>query len=455
MRLPVISQGNQVLMGHPQRGPYVATCSRRYGKYFVTCRCAWSMSSWFALFFTATFMIPYLTKSGYNVLKMVFGSYLLWFLFLMLSNKTSFKKVIKLISQRKNESIALLGWLMVVLFNAVAGRGFSGWFQAYHMMFMFLFITMNWAYSIMNRDLLNGLRLAMIIILGIQAAISLPTLYEYPKIAREVMLGQDNKMFEFGISHGVGEYGLYTSLAIGFPMILLIALSMTGIKRILGIASCIAIFFSIFLSTFTGASSLALTGLVLLMITNSFSSRFSLKRVFLIFTLICLFGGGMFFLRDIEQVQFVQVKAEKIISGVFQYGIVEGDYSKRGSLALGSLTTFFQNPFFGVGPSFGADNYEIVGAHSSWIDGLAEYGLFGFGFYIFFLGTIFVQIYKDIRENQQDYFAKARCISLFLFLIGGTINPVVFNDKIVLIFFFFIMTRPHLLMTMKTQSPRK
>jgi O-antigen ligase len=260
---------------------------------------------------------------------------------------------------------------------------------------------------------------------------------------------------------GVGEYSLYAALAISLPIMLAFALSLTGIKRILTFASSAAVLASILLSTFTGASSLAVTGLIMMAFAlTAYSRERSVKKFFYVVFLVGLLSGAIYFVSDTKQFGFVFQKASVITGDSLKEGVVEGDYSLRGYLALQSFLTFCDNPFFGIGPYTGAINSFVLtgghfGGHSSWIDGLAEYGLFGFGLYLLFLGAIFVQLYREFKSNRRDLFAQARLISFILFIIGGTINPVIYNKQIIFLFYFFCLTRPFTQVARKPYLPAK
>jgi O-antigen ligase len=461
MRPPVTNQANSFLLSLPQKGLYNDIWRRRLKKQTASIRCAWSLSSWFALFFAAVIMIPVLTASGYNILKMVFGSLFLWGLFMLLKKQTSMNKVLFMLERRKVENLALLCWLLLVFLSALGGRGLAGAFQADIMMFMVLFMIMSWAYSTMRPELLNGLQVAIIVMLGAQAAISLPLLYATPQIARMVMEAKDNAVQASAVMSGVGEYSLYAALAISLPIMLAFALSLTGIKRILTFASSAAVLASILLSTFTGASSLAVTGLIMMAFAlTAYSRERSVKKFFYVVFLVGLLSGAIYFVSDTKQFGFVFQKASVITGDSLKEGVVEGDYSLRGYLALQSFLTFCDNPFFGIGPYTGAINSFVLtgghfGGHSSWIDGLAEYGLFGFGLYLLFLGAIFVQLYREFKSNRRDLFAQARLISFILFIIGGTINPVIYNKQIIFLFYFFCLTRPFTQVARKPYLPAK
>ena len=110
--------------------------------------------------------------------------------------------------------------------------------------------------------------------------------------------------------------------------------------------------------------------------------------------------------------------------------------SERGTLPALSLATFAAHPFFGVGYS----GLEWVGGHSAWFDGLALFGLVGFGFYLMFVLGAVTRLGKEIRSDSRDLMTWARMISFLLYMMIGFVDPVIFVPQIMLLLFVLVLS---------------
>ena len=111
-----------------------------------------------------------------------------------------------------------------------------------------------------------------------------------------------------------------------------------------------------------------------------------------------------------------------------------------------SIRTILDYPFFGVGPSTGAENrylYRYVGGHSSWLDLPAEFGILGAGVYFALLFSLLAPSYVNLRARQRDGTVSvstlARLIVAVVFVIGGSYNPVAGSGPIMALVFFMAL----------------
>ncbi len=95
---------------------------------------------------------------------------------------------------------------------------------------------------------------------------------------------------------------------------------------------------------------------------------------------------------------------------------------------LMSLTTFFNNPIFGVAYQYGNDwdkAYQAgVGCHGEWADALARFGLFA---------IIYFKIFSSLIVKQSRMLASKMCNNLWIVL--GLMNPNVSLYSILILFF--------------------
>lgn len=85
-----------------------------------------------------------------------------------------------------------------------------------------------------------------------------------------------------------------------------------------------------------------------------------------------------------------------------------------------SIDVFAQNPFFGV-HAIAQTDFKI-GMHSGWLDGLANYGLIRYPFYIGFV----IKLYQAIRDHVPQKYQYGVLVVFFTYFMFGSVNPNVF-----------------------------
>jgi len=345
--------------------------------------------------------------------------------------------------KRRFEVSMIILWLLVVLLNAILARGYTGWSHVMLTVTLGMIIIMQVAYAELKRKAFNTIVFWTIILLGIEALRSLPMLFSNPGIARELMEKPDVLFLYETFSSGVGDYNLYTANAIVLPFFIAVAFGLKRIKRIIVSISCVFIGLAVLLSTFTGAVSIMMFGIIALALM---SYGKSLKKFLTGSTLVALFVTVfvvfMAFLGDTEQVSKVIFKIIRLYEGVSEYGFLMGDETKRAYLFMLSFDTFLSNPFWGIGPCTLADNsclYTYIGGHSSWIDQLAEYGILGFGAFIAFALALALRVFRYLFQYKNSLIIKAVFISGILYFIGGIVNPVLFIPSIMALFYYLVL----------------
>lgn len=90
------------------------------------------------------------------------------------------------------------------------------------------------------------------------------------------------------------------------------------------------------------------------------------------------------------------------------------DFNSRQDLSTVSLSTFFENPIFGVNHNVaGRVDDTIVGNHAEWLDLLAEYGLFAI--------LIFIIIIDSLKKIRKIPFIMVACA---IYVFTGFLNPM-------------------------------
>lgn len=335
-------------------------------------------------------------------------------------------------------------WMAVVGINAISGRGGSGRIHMIVAISMVMAAVMGAYSGRWGRQPFVEIITAMTLVLGVQAAVSLPTLLLEGGIARDLMeINAENPTgagAEFGsedfksyMLRGVGDFNLYSALSILLPLMIGNARHHRGTMAALLWCGVAAITVSIGLSTFTAAFGMVVVGVVATLVLAQLNGKVT--------GVITAVGGGGFLvvlwlilsdsLQDVSQFQFVVDKLFRLVEGVSQAGMVDGDETMRGYLATISLNTVMEAPLFGVGPTTMSQTgglYRYVGGHCSWLDQLAEYGVIGFGPFLAFVlvGTVkatrtFVSDRSAGNAGQVVFFL---CVWLF-----GFANPLVFIES--------------------------
>ncbi len=398
----------------------------------------------FAALFVMTLVSPYLNSAGHGI-RNSWVVYSLWLLTTFFWKQGALSKTLIEVKRRKYEVISLISWLMVVMFNAILERGYTWDLHFWTMLTMGMVIFMQLSYSAQRDGSGDALLMVIVVMVGLEVLISLPTLWSQPALARIVM-GADAtpEMIAAAGAASVGQYGYYTGLAIVLPVIVSQAIVSSGQRSILMWFIVGVIALAIAISTFMGAILLMLLGFLILFL---FYIKYATSKI----KILILYGmlGLIFFtiwatiLSNTEQGSYIEDKVTQEFTGIAAAGIEEGDVTGRSDVWRMSFNTFLEYPLFGVGPSTNRENpnlYTLVGGHSSWLDQLAEYGVMGFGFYILFIGLAIRRITKSfiLERNSRDLKIRylGQLVSCVLFIFGGTYNPVIVVTEVFVLFYF-------------------
>ena len=344
---------------------------------------------------------------------------------------------------RRRELFFLFIWLFIITANTILDRGAgSGIYHFFAMCTITVFYLMGVYYSSKDNRIYRFISILIMVILGLIALSSLRTLIFQSGIARLVM--KYSGEFYTARSKGVGEYGIYTAGAIIFPVLLAIALQSEKWLKLFLLFLCIIIAIAITFSTFTGPFFLLCLGIIcfsILVINQGKRKKF--KRIFIILILtFIILNVYSKYLVSFSQWQYSTTKISRLYTGISSKGLIDGDVTGRAIGSLYSIESWTEHPIFGVGPytwSREQDRKYRFGGHSSWIDTLTEYGLFGFGFYIIFLYICSKRIYRSWKSNKYDLMEQGRWLSCLLFIFYGFLNPIIFKADISGLFYFFVL----------------
>lgn len=112
--------------------------------------------------------------------------------------------------------------------------------------------------------------------------------------------------------------------------------------------------------------------------------------------------------------------------------------STRPQLYATSFNTFLRQPLFGIYGPMG-NPLDPIGAHSGWLDLLGFYGLFS-GIPLFLI--FYCNFKKHFRFYKKDKYYGYLVVIYFLFLVFGTINPVLYVYEVGFIIFMIVPIVP-------------
>lgn len=336
------------------------------------------ISDYFAIAFIIFLLAPQTTIYGRGELSV--GCFFFWFLF---TSRSTHKKTVSVCSP-------LLIALLLQIGIYVAKSTPPWYFQPLiHSSVGFLTLTLSiyfTTYYLVNApDRFFKIRVFGLIGFAISLSYSLLIVWQEPGIGRMLVFDGASSYSMTLRLKGVPGYPQIYTLAMCAPLFLYSAKRLSGRVRILYIGA-IAIFFGhIILSTLTLASVLFVISIAFWIINDVKKDP---KKLFFSLLLISLFIvrediTRKFDFSSFPQVERVVLKTERILSGITTEGLVDGDETGRGVRIQSSFDTFLEYPIFGI--PFDEYNMTKIGGHSSFVDALGQFGIFGYMPMWFFL----------------------------------------------------------------------
>ena len=259
----------------------------------------------------------------------------------------------------------------------------------------------------------------------ISLAVSLPILIQYPAVAKLTMgteVGLENAAI--WAPYGVGEYTVYTSMAICLGPLLAATQSLKPKFRIATILLVSLAALAVLLSTFAMAAVLLMFSLLAALMAWVRAGRgTSLMRR----TLVVLFSLGMLAFLYIQLartpqtnfvVELVVEKVERLYQGISATGLAEGDETGRGAFFVDEMQAFADEPFLGYIPGvIGQRGKE----HSSLSNSLLLFGVFGAALWGVVLWKVYQDCFRHTKGGLDRYVLR---LSWSALIIGGILNPL-------------------------------
>lgn len=380
--------------------------------------------------------IPMLSYANYLLhgVKTTWLVFILWIVVVRIFNRGTVPAWLSFMGTRKAEffSLGVFVFLMLVYYVFVRENGKSlNYVTSFSTMFMVL--VMDSYYAVIHPKHRQSVLFLCVLCLGIQAAISIPYLLSADSFVTRLYASGALSEAESldAIKHGVGDNGLYSSVAAVVFAAYASGLKMAPKFKYLIYGAIVPIVISILASSFLACILLLSIGLLLLM----FVFRRKLLTSRALFALVACFIGVSFFytyyLSETDLLLPVVDKAEGLIKNFGRSGFsADTDVTGRAKLANVSINTFMDNPLFGIGipPN---RSFNLIGEHMPWVDYLANFGLLGCIPFFSFLLLLF-------KKNKKRYFSKraysfgntklynkAMLVGFIIFILSNFISPMV------------------------------
>jgi len=386
---------------------------------------------------------PYLMFLGHG-LVIVWALQGWWVACILIGPKIRLRMAVVALAARRLELSLFLCWITVIALNLMAARGVSADLHLEYAVTGLIVFAMAVYYSAVDRRSYLFILIVALAMLSFDAVRSLPAMIGESTIVRDSVFDASSSVG--ALQQGIGEYHLYTANAVMFPCFLAVALARRRIWRPILLTGCGCIALAIVVSTLTVAFLMLLIGVLLFALLAALSTRrrtLAIMGVAIILSAILSFAVPR--VRDLRQVQFVVNKAMTVAINVSDSGIVEGDSSGRGVRLAMSAKTFLEHPLFGIGPHTLRTNPALnliggsIGGHASWFDQPAEYGIFGFGFYVAFLAVSVWRVVARCLSQRPGMADIARVVCCGLFVATGFADPVVLSLSITALFYAFVI----------------
>ncbi|MBP7402236.1 MAG: O-antigen ligase family protein [Clostridia bacterium] len=363
------------------------------------------------------------------------------------------------------ELVLLAGWLAVLAVNVVLRRGENAHIPFGYFSFFFAVYLIDLFFAVTGRqDRQRRLLYVAFAVFAFACFRGMFVLASDPEMARMLSTGSFPET-ERRYYHllGVGGFEFFTGLACGFPMLVHYALTAsTSIRRRLcTVLVCLVLLGMLFAGytlviVFTGFGLFVLLTYSLVRLRGR--NLRSLARLCAVLLLVIALFLGIGSVFNLHQSHLYLVKlsdltvtvADKLFGahlpsydpGTGNEALLsEGSSEERMELYARSLRTFFAHPLTGVGSRVNTGDFSEVGAHSTWLDYLAMYGLPSFGLYLGFMALLFRRLHRmEAGKAEKAY----RMVGFLVYALYGLVNPVVATAVFPVILLFFTAGRVNL-----------
>lgn len=256
------------------------------------------------------------------------------------------------------------------------------------------------------------------IVVGISCLLAIPIVWRDPTLVRAGAIVMDTSIR----AQSIGSYGDLTGFAIALPFFITASLQNKHLLRIAGLAGCLATIGLMMIATLSGLivlTSMAVAGCILYyMVLGGFRLHRIVLSIVAVGAIVWVSGSVFPQIYERPEIRRFYDKITRTLDSIS--GILKGeerDPTQRWSLMLDSWNVFIANPVFGVASDAKGAGTEGTGGHSSFVDALANYGLFGSVPYLLFHVLVFRRLWKVWRSDRKNgiYWGSLLCGSLYIF----------------------------------------
>lgn len=315
----------------------------------------------------------------------------------------------------------------------------------------FFGVYINHYYMYYKKDYkaLRKIVLVTLIFFGIGSLQTYIGLQVYPMASRILAGGNNYYSTQIALFNqiGIGGFGYIYSACLLFVSVLYLVLKnkreMIVIDKIIVILSATLLLLMIIQSSYATALLLIMSGIILLTVAkNKRTLVFSmfLCGILLLLVPISLIGNMLINFANLFRDNYVIYERLSDLGMSFLQESRGTLTNTRLELYTTSLSTFINQPIFGIYGPFGNISSKI-GGHSGWLDLLAFYGLFT-GIPLFLI--IYYNFKKHLIFYRGNNYYRYIIVIQFLFLLFGTINPMLYIFEIGFLMFLIIPIIPFL-----------
>lgn len=316
--------------------------------------------------------------------------------------------------------VAFALWYAVgVIANLVfRGNGLADWRFMIPPIMLLLGLGYTFAYAT-DEACYREFQIVFILIMGVQAYFIANELSTSVGIAREMWMERQGA-WEFG------NQTTYTTLAILLPMLVWRAVSEHGRLRLALLAACLVIGAAVSISSFGIPLFLLLIGGCIIAGAAIFSPLADSGRITSLAIVALLVIGGYLtyqFTFDNQLMAPAYSRIENVLRDPSSGGYTGADLQvSRWRLAEISITSFVHEPLLGAGGG-STRHSPFVGGHSSFLDTLGAYGLFGGGGALF--GLILLMLVQAVLRfwHERTWETLLGVASVVMLAVAGVVNP--------------------------------
>ena len=144
------------------------------------------MATVIAILFLCSLLLPSVANF-FRGLRATWLLFVIWVAVVLLEQRWHLGQILAVIAKRKRVFIVLFMWTLIILVNMLLGRGFTGSIHLMSAVTLGMIVLMEMSHTSLDDGSHDRIVYVLIILLGIETARSIPTLWNEPLLARAGM----------------------------------------------------------------------------------------------------------------------------------------------------------------------------------------------------------------------------------------------------------------------------